>query len=94
MGGQAKSNRSGQSQGRGIKANMRAAEAYVEEGRLSKVVAQVKGGLAIAKGMDAARFQVLVSSISEGSLRNQPFSTETVMALARSRAESKPCKLA
>jgi len=48
----------------------------------------------IAKGMDAGRFQVLVSSISEGSLRNQPFSNETVMALARSRAESKPCKLA
>ena len=61
-------------------------QARWDAGKLSYVL--------LAKGMDLNRFRLLASSISEGSLENRPFGSRTLMALSRSRAESKPCKLA
>ena len=48
----------------------------------------------MAKGMAGDRFELLVSSVADASLRRLPLGPETRMALTRSRARSKPCKLA
>ena len=48
----------------------------------------------MAKGMARGRFELLVSSVAEASLRRLPLEPETRVALTQSRARSKPCKLA
>jgi anti-sigma factor RsiW len=48
----------------------------------------------LAKGMAQQRFHMLATSVFQASLKAVPISPETRVALARSRAESKPCMLA
>lgn len=48
----------------------------------------------LAKGMARKRFRLLASSVFEASLEAVPINRQTRLALARSRAQSKPCMLA
>jgi len=48
----------------------------------------------LAKGMAQQRFHMLATSVFQASLKAAPINPETRVALARSRAESKPCMLA
>jgi anti-sigma factor RsiW len=47
----------------------------------------------LAKGMARQRFRLLAASVFEASMKAAPMSRRTQVALARSRAESKPCAI-
>lgn len=45
----------------------------------------------VSTGMSGTRFDLIVASVAEATVRHAPFNPETRMALMESRAHSKPC---
>lgn len=45
----------------------------------------------VSTGMSRTRFDLIIGSVAEATVRHAPFNTETRMALMESRANSKPC---
>lgn len=45
----------------------------------------------VSTGMSRTRFDLIIGSVADATVRHAPFNTETRMALMESRAHSKPC---